>query len=393
VNRDWARLPLFDRSGWRTLPFEAFAENITERVEPRDAANEIYVGLDDLDSGDLHVRRWGKGSDVIGTKLRFRKGDVIFGRRRAYQRKLAVAEFDGICSAHAMVVRARPELVTPEYLPFLMMSDRFMNRAIEISVGSLSPTVNWKTLRAQTFELPPIDRQLRLGELLQAIHFAIDQWSTVKADLMSSREASFEKGMEDSEHGVLGDVIVGIVAGKSPQASSRSAEDDEFGVLKVSAVGDGVFAESENKVILATEEFVPDLEVRQGMLLVTRCNASYEGVGRACVVGEVRAGLMLSDKTLQLVPNEDLVDPEFLIQGLRAKPFRQFVRRVSTGTEAKNISQAKLLAAPLWLPSLAKQESVISELREFNALVEVVTQQFLTLVEVQELATEYLVAR
>ena len=65
-------------------------------------------GLDDLDSGSLHIRRWGKGSDVIGTKLRFQKGDIIFGRRRAYQRKLAVAEMDGICSAHAMVVRARP---------------------------------------------------------------------------------------------------------------------------------------------------------------------------------------------------------------------------------------------------------------------------------------------
>ena len=64
----------------------------------------------------------------VGTKLRFRKRDIIFGRRRAYQRKLAVAEFDGICSAHAMVVRAKRDKVLPEFLPFLMMSDRFMTR-------------------------------------------------------------------------------------------------------------------------------------------------------------------------------------------------------------------------------------------------------------------------
>lgn len=112
------------------------------------------MGLEHLDPQDLHIRRWGKGSDVIGTKLRFRKGDLIFGRRRAYQRKLAVAEFDGICSAHAMVVRAKPELVLPEFLPFLMMSDRFMKRAVEISVGSLSPTINWKTLKLEEFSAP-----------------------------------------------------------------------------------------------------------------------------------------------------------------------------------------------------------------------------------------------
>ena len=91
VNPKWATLPIFDRKGWKTMPFGEFAESVNERVEPSTAAEEVYVGLDDLDSGSLHIRRWGKGSDVIGTKLRFRKGDIIFGRRRAYQRKLAVA--------------------------------------------------------------------------------------------------------------------------------------------------------------------------------------------------------------------------------------------------------------------------------------------------------------
>ena len=99
-NPHWAKLSLFDRKGWKSMAFGQFAESVNERVEPADAAEEIYVGLDDLDSGSLHIRRWGKGSDVIGTKLRFRKGDVIFGRRRAYQHKLVVAEMDGICSPH-----------------------------------------------------------------------------------------------------------------------------------------------------------------------------------------------------------------------------------------------------------------------------------------------------
>lgn len=103
------------------------------------------------------------------TKLVFKKGDIIFGRRRAYQRKLGVAEFDGICSAHAMVLRVDPEVVLPEFLPFFMQSDLFMKRAVEISVGSLSPTINWKTMAVQEFALPPMDEQKRLVVLLGSI--------------------------------------------------------------------------------------------------------------------------------------------------------------------------------------------------------------------------------
>jgi hypothetical protein len=82
-----AKLPLFDRTGWRRMAFGAFAESIGERAEPKDAQEEIYVGLEHLDSQCLHIRRWGKGSDVIGGNLRFRKGDIIFGKRRPDQRK------------------------------------------------------------------------------------------------------------------------------------------------------------------------------------------------------------------------------------------------------------------------------------------------------------------
>ena len=168
-NPNWARLPLFNRKNWSRFRFGDIVENVNERVEPSTAAEEIYVGLDDLDPGSLHIRRWGKGSDVIGTKLGFRKGDVIFGRRRAYQRKLAVAEVDGICSAHAMVARAKPKVMLPEFLPFLMMSDKFMNRAVDISVGSLSPTINWTTLKLEEFDLPPLDQQRRIAEILWAV--------------------------------------------------------------------------------------------------------------------------------------------------------------------------------------------------------------------------------
>jgi len=179
ANPDWASLPLFDRTGWKKWAFGDFAESVGERAEPKDAREDIYVGLEHLDSRCLRIRRWGKGSDVIGGKLRFRKGDIIFGKRRAYQRKLAVAEFDGICSAHALVVRAKRDRVLPEFLPFLMMSDRFMKRAVEISVGSLSPTINWTTLKLQTFDLPPLGQQSRIAEILRAMDEVANQYQKI----------------------------------------------------------------------------------------------------------------------------------------------------------------------------------------------------------------------
>ena len=165
------------KPGWKMVKFGDIAQSIAVRVNPADAKTDIYVGLEHLDPSTLHLRQWGHPSDVTGQKLAFKKGDVIFGRRRAYQRKLAVAEFDGICSAHAMVVRAKSKMILPEFLPFFLKSDMFMERAIEISVGSLSPTINWKTLREQEFPMPPLDEQKRIAEILWAADEAVEKWT------------------------------------------------------------------------------------------------------------------------------------------------------------------------------------------------------------------------
>jgi restriction endonuclease S subunit len=178
---------------WKMVKFGDIAQNVAVRVNPADAKTDVYVGLEHLDPSTLHLRQWGHPSDVIGQKLAFKKGDVIFGRRRAYQRKLAVAELDGICSAHAMVVRAKSKMILPEFLPFFLQSDMFMERAIEISVGSLSPTINWKTLRAQEFPLPPLDEQKRLAEILWAADDTAEAYESVLLSLERSVDVYSDK--------------------------------------------------------------------------------------------------------------------------------------------------------------------------------------------------------
>lgn len=157
-----------DKSNWKTYRFDEIAKNISERVDPNTTDLKVYIGLEHIDSESLHIKRHGTPDDVNGTKLKFYKGDIIFGRRRAYQRKAGIATWDGFCSAHALVLRANPDVIDPELFPFFLHSDLFMNRAVDISVGSLSPTINWGTLKHQEFLIPPKEMHKSLSNLLQS---------------------------------------------------------------------------------------------------------------------------------------------------------------------------------------------------------------------------------
>lgn len=173
-----------DRSDWGLFKFNDIAFNISERIEPSDTKAEIYVGLEHLDPNSIHIRRTGVPSDVKGTKLKVYKGDIIFGKRRAYQRKAAISNFDGICSAHSMVLRANYENINKELFPFFIHSDIFMNRAIDISEGSLSPTIKWKILSEQKFRLPPQLFQKKLADLL----WCADQLESKQINLIEEKK-------------------------------------------------------------------------------------------------------------------------------------------------------------------------------------------------------------
>ena len=168
-----------DKSNWQTFRFEEIAQKISETVNPAETDLEVYVGLEHLDAEDIHIKRKGVPSDVKGGKLKCYPGDIIFGKRRAYQRKASVVDFEGICSAHAFVFRANPEVMDPKLFPFFLHSDQFMHRAVDISVGGLSPTINWGDLKEQQFLLPPKDQQAKLAELLWAMDDVIEKEKSV----------------------------------------------------------------------------------------------------------------------------------------------------------------------------------------------------------------------
>ena len=225
------------KPGWKVWRFDQMATNVNVRIDnPSESGMEHYVGLEHLDADSLKIRRWGSPNDVEATKLMFKNGDIIFGRRRAYQRKLGVAEFDGICSAHAMVLRAKPDVILPEFLPFFMQSDLFMNRAVEISVGSLSPTINWKTMAVQEFALPPLEEQQKIKELMRTFETTIEELKGAESALDRLRASLAVDNFSEREGRVLTPCAELISDGR------MSLQTGPFGtVLKASAYrSDGI---------------------------------------------------------------------------------------------------------------------------------------------------------
>lgn len=171
--------------------FEDIAINSTEKKKPVESDKKHYLGLEHLDSETFKVSRFGSEVAPIGDKLIMKKGDVLFGKRRAYQKKVAIAPFDGIFSAHGMVLRPKEDVIDKHFFPLFIASDYFLDAAIKISVGSLSPTINWRDLKELKFNLPELNEQKKLAEVLWQIVDTMESYKKLLAKTDEMVKAKF----------------------------------------------------------------------------------------------------------------------------------------------------------------------------------------------------------
>ncbi len=188
--------------------FDKIAINSTQKVKPLESDKEHYIGLEHIDPECLYITRWGADAAPIGEKLVMKKGDILFGKRRAYQRKVGIAPFDGIFSAHGLVLRPKEDVIIKEFFPFFISSDQFLDRAVQISVGGLSPTVNWSDLARQEFDLPPIEDQKVLADKLWAAYKVKESYRQLLSTTDEMLKAKFQEMFGDGkwEQKTLGEV-------------------------------------------------------------------------------------------------------------------------------------------------------------------------------------------
>ncbi|WP_294264175.1 restriction endonuclease subunit S [uncultured Chryseobacterium sp.] len=198
--------------------------------EPRETAKNIIdegfehiIGLEHIDSDDIHLRKsFSADTDTTFTKI-FRDGDVLFGRRRAYLKKAAQATFDGVCSGDITVLRAK-ENIDSRLLPFIIHNDKFFDYAIKHSAGGLSPRVKFKDLANYEFLLPPREQQAKLADLLWAMDEVIEKDLVVLEKLKNlflTKEKFYFNNNDDKDRSTKRlEEIADISGGSTPLTTS-----------------------------------------------------------------------------------------------------------------------------------------------------------------------------
>lgn len=367
-----------DKSAWKRVAFGDVIENIADRVDdPSRASVDRYVGLEHLDPGVMTVQRWDSPDKVEAQKLRFQPGDVIFGRRRAYQKKVALAEFEGICSAHALVLRARPDYIDPDFLPVFLSSNYFLDRAIAISVGSLSPTVNWRDLKVQEFDLPPLDEQKRIADLLWAIEaHRLRTLDAAAASVEAKSLALVERlarGVDQA--GWTAELVPSVVISGPTNGKSARANDEARGVptLSISAVRNGVVRGGDAvKYIDIDPATVASFVLRDDDFLIVRGNGNRQLTGRGgLVTGGLPEGCIYPDLLIRLRFDPSRILPRFAAEQWNSASVHAALLENAKSTNGiwkingKDIKGHRLVAPPI-----ADQAAILEELQAFDTAIE-----------------------
>jgi len=357
---------LLRKDAWQRVKFGDMAECITDRVDnPAEAGVDRYVGLDHLDPDTLSIRRWGLPTEVESTKLRFQPGDIIFGKRRAYQRKLAVADFEGICSAHAMVLRAREETVIKDFLPVFMQSNVFFERALAISVGSLSPTINWKTLAVQEFDLPPLHEQRRIAEVLWAVEEVGERYDdalvTVRSLLNAVQSRSFDAPTDQFER--LKDVGTWLSGGTPPKMNDSHWRGELPWISPKDMKRDILSAAEDN--ISEDAGLRHSKVVSEGAILIVTRGMILAHTVPICMAGR---RLSFNQDIKALVVSDDF-NPWFIFYFLKHSHRRllSVVEDSSHGT--KRIASDQLFQLRVPKPSRERQDSLVAEMKNCDEAI------------------------
>lgn len=223
------------KPGWKCVKFGDVVRLSKDRAaNPEAEGIERYVGLEHIDPDDLRIRRWGLVAEGITFTSRFKPGQVLFGKRRAYQRKVAVADFEGVCSGDIYVFEsANSKILLPELLPFICQTDRFFDHAVGTSAGSLSPRTNWTSLANFEFALPPLQEQRKIKNALLIFEKNIEtyyeaafrvelilrsfmfRWLSVTTDGLSKARLEFGELPYDYQIHPVGELTECLVPGRT----------------------------------------------------------------------------------------------------------------------------------------------------------------------------------
>jgi type I restriction enzyme S subunit len=182
-----------DRTNWKHVKFGDYVNCLKEVVDPDSGEIDRYVAGGHMDTDNLHITRWGKiGDGYLGPAFirRFRKGQVLYGSRRTYLKKVAYADFDGVTANTTFVLQGINGKLYQPLLPWLMLSQRFTEHSVRESKGSTNPYINWPDIAKFEFDIPSIDWQKKIADLLWDIENTAVSFSDLKRFVYVVKEST-----------------------------------------------------------------------------------------------------------------------------------------------------------------------------------------------------------
>lgn len=327
------------------------------------------VGLEHLIPEEITLTAWDEGGENTFSKM-FRKGNVLFGRRRAYLKKAAVAPFDGICSGDITVIEAKPDRILPELLPFIIQNDDLFDFAVGKSAGSLSPRVKWEHLKNYEFELPDMEKQKELAELLWAMDNTKKSYQKLIAatdELVKSQFIEmFGDPMENPYDLMIhplsevSDIMSGITKG-------RKAKTDKLvrvPYLCTANVQNGFLDWTETKYIDASDEEIRKYSLKRDDLLMIE-GGDPDKVGRGYLAGTLPNNCIYQNHVFRVRIDKNQIYPEYLAAYILLPSIKEyFLSCAKQTTGIATINKKQLSSMPVMYPELDSQMRYIEFVRQ-----------------------------
>jgi len=365
---------LTDRDKWTRVRFgEVVALSKETERDPAGAGIGRLIGMEHLEPGSLHVRAWGNVADGTTFTRRCRPGQVLFGRRRAYQRKVGVAEFDAVVSGDIYVFAPKGDRLLPELLPFLCLSERFFQHAVGTSAGSLSPRTNWSSLASFEFDLPTLDQQRRIAETLWAVDDAVQLYTTITQDaqtLLESGLVEFLYGSQLWETSECAAILEdGPRNGFSPPAN---ADGSGLPTLSISAIRGGeVVTDGSVKFAKVAGVDVTQFLLEPGDMLVVRGNGNRFMCGKAGLVREYPECCFYPDLLIRLRFKPEVMLQEFaVVQWNEPRTHLRLISKAKSTNGIWKINGQDIRSHRLVTPPLEAQHLFLRRVQPKRALVQ-----------------------
>lgn len=361
-----------NKAGWTRVAFGDVVRLSKLRAkDPEAEGYERVVGLEHIEPGDLRIRRWAEIADGTTFTSVFKPGQVLFGKRRAYQRKVAVADFAGVCSGDIYVLEPSSDALMPELLPFICQTDAFLDHAVGTSAGSLSPRTNWKSLADFEFLMPQIQEQARLVGTLAAHRAALESLQELEDRLTSVQNAYVEdllKGRFKSAPVLKVKQLLteGPRNGKSPSAAEGEGG---FQSVSLSAVSNGQFnPEGCIKFVEIENDNAEPFLVKAGDAFVVRGNGNRNLMGKVGISRKSYDDLIYPDLLIRLRFDETVILKEFAVaQWNHPSVHAQLAARAKSSNGIWKVNGQDIRAHSLVVPSMDEQKEIVSALQQYRS--------------------------